>query len=61
VIHDNTIIDIPDPSVALSTENGAAEQNTLYSNILFDVDGNRVDLDEVNMQEGSSGVDNDND
>jgi mannuronan 5-epimerase len=60
-IHDNTIIDIPDPSVALSVENGAAEQNTFYSNILFDVDGNRVDLGEGNMQGGSSGVDNDND
>jgi hypothetical protein len=59
VIHDNTIIDIPDPSVALSIENGAAEQNTFYSNILFDVDGNRVDLGEGNMQEDSSGVDND--
>jgi parallel beta-helix repeat protein len=60
VIHDNTIIDIPDPSVALSIENGAAEQNTLYSNILFDVDGNRVDLGERNMQEVSAGGDNDN-
>jgi parallel beta-helix repeat protein len=60
VIHDNTIIDMPDPSVALSIENGAAEQNSLYSNILFDVDGNRVDLGEGNMQEVSSGGDNDN-
>src|ERR671910_3387467 len=58
VIHDNTIIDIPDPSVALSIENGAAEQNTFYSNILFDADGNRVDLGGGNMQEVSSGIDN---
>jgi hypothetical protein len=60
VIHDNTILDIPDPSVALSIENGAAEQNTFYSNILFDADGNRVDLGGGNMQEVSSGIDNNN-
>lgn len=60
VIHDNIVINIPDQSDALSVENGAAEQNTFYSNVLFDVDGNRVDLGEGNMQEGSSGVDSDN-
>ena len=59
-IHDNIVIDIPNQSDALSVENGAAEQNTFYSNILFDADGNRVDLGEGNIQEASSEVDNDN-
>jgi mannuronan 5-epimerase len=42
MIHDNTMIGIPNPSDALSVENGAAEQNTFYSNLLFDEDGNRL-------------------
>jgi parallel beta-helix repeat protein len=59
-IRDNIVINIPNQSDTLSVENGAAGQNTFYSNVLFDVDGNRVDLGDGNMQEGSSGVDNDN-
>ena len=49
IIHDNIIRNIPNPSDALSIENGAAEQNTFYSNVLFDMDGNRIDLGEGNM------------
>ena len=59
-IYDNVMIDIPDPSDALSIENGAAGQNTFRSNILFDADGNRIDLSEENMQEHSSNVNNSN-
>jgi mannuronan 5-epimerase len=43
IIHDNTMIDIPNPSDALFVEDGAAEQNRFYSNVLFDADGNRID------------------
>ncbi|MDQ3838579.1 MAG: right-handed parallel beta-helix repeat-containing protein, partial [Thermoproteota archaeon] len=60
ITHDNIMIDILDPSDALSVENGAAEENTFYSNVLFDMDGNRIDLGEESMQEGLSDVDSDN-
>ena len=60
IIHDNTMIDILDPSDVLSVENGAAEQNRFYSNVLFDMDGNRVDLGEESIQEASSDSNNAN-
>src|SRR5215204_7523272 len=60
IIHDNTMIDILDPSDALSVENGAAEQNRFYSNVLFDMDGNRVDLGEESIQEAYSDSNNAN-
>jgi mannuronan 5-epimerase len=60
IIHDNIVIDISNPSDALSIENGVVEQNTFYSNVLFDMDGNRTDLDEESMRAGFSGVDSDN-
>jgi mannuronan 5-epimerase len=60
IIHDNTMIDILDPSDVLSIENGAAEQNRFYSNVLFDMDGNRVDLGEESIQEASSDSNNAN-
>jgi mannuronan 5-epimerase len=59
-IYDNVMIDIPDPTDALSIENGAVGQNTFRSNILFDADGDRFDLSEENMQERSSNVNNSN-
>src|SRR5215208_4848211 len=59
-LHDNTMIDIPDPSNALFIENVAAEQNTFYSNVLFAAGGNIVDLGEESMQEDSSDVSNNN-
>jgi mannuronan 5-epimerase len=60
MIRDNTVIDIQSPSDALLLENGAAAQNTFYSNVLLDSDGNRIELDEERMQEPSSDVDNNN-
>lgn len=36
IIHDNTILDIEDPENALSIEDDAGDQNTLYSNVLLD-------------------------
>ena len=61
IIYDNTMIDIPDPSYALSVENGADSQNTFYSNVLVDTDdGNRIDLGEESIQERSFGFDNSN-
>jgi len=44
VIRDNIIIGIQDPSYALYVEE--AEQNSLYSNILVNDDGQRISLDE---------------
>jgi mannuronan 5-epimerase len=58
-IYDNLMIDIPNQDDALFIENGAASQNTLYSNILLDSNGNKIDLRE-NMQEVSSDVNNGN-
>jgi hypothetical protein len=60
MIYDNIMIDIPDPSDALLLENGAASQNTFYSNTLFDMDGNRINIDEESMREGSSNISNRN-
>jgi parallel beta-helix repeat protein len=57
-IHDNIVMNIPSPSDALSVENGAAEKNTIYSNVLVDVDGNRIELDEVNTARSETGNDN---
>src|SRR5215208_3042599 len=45
IIYNNVIRDIPNLSDALFLEEGTAEQNTLYSNILIDSDGNKIDLD----------------
>lgn len=44
-IFNNIMRNIPDQSDALFLEEGAAEQNTLYSNILIDSDGNMINLD----------------
>src|SRR5829696_5007754 len=44
-IYNNVIRDIPNLSDALFLEEGTAEQNILYSNILIDSDGNKIDLD----------------
>jgi hypothetical protein len=46
-IHDNVIIEIPDPTAALSIEDGAETENTLYSNTLMSSrDGQVISLDE---------------
>ena len=54
------MIDISSESDALSVENEAAAQNTFYSNVLLDTDGNRIDLDNESMQGRFSEVDNSN-
>jgi poly(beta-D-mannuronate) C5 epimerase len=56
IIHDNTMINIPNQSDALVVENGAAELNTIYSNVLSYMDGNRTYLGEESMQQDSLGI-----
>lgn len=51
IIHDNIIRNIPNPSDALSVEEGAAEQNTLYSNALVNSNGQRINLDQQKQEE----------
>jgi parallel beta-helix repeat protein len=60
-IHDNTIINIPDPSAALTIEDGAAEQNMLYSNTLINSNGQRISLDDQQTEEEEEvAIDDDN-
>jgi parallel beta-helix repeat protein len=44
-IYNNILRDIPNKPDALFLEEDAAGQNTLYSNILIDTDGNKINLD----------------
>jgi parallel beta-helix repeat protein len=44
-VYNNTIINIPDPSEALHLRDGASEQNTLHSNTLISINGERISLD----------------
>lgn len=53
LVYNNTIINIPDPSEALHLRNGASEQNTLYSNSLIGINGQRISLDEPEKTEGA--------
>jgi hypothetical protein len=39
-------MNIPDPSAALSVEEGALEENTLYSNTLISSNGQRINFDQ---------------
>lgn len=50
IINNNIIRNIPNPSDALYVEEGATEQNTLYSNILVASNGERIDLDQPNEE-----------
>jgi parallel beta-helix repeat protein len=45
VVYNNTIINIPDPSEALHLRDGASEQNTLHSNTLITINGEKISLD----------------
>ena len=45
VVYNNTIINIPEPSDALYLRDGAAQQNTLHSNILFNESGQEISLE----------------
>src|SRR5215216_2840544 len=46
VVYNNTIINIPDPSDALSIEEGLAERNTIYSNTLINATDLGINVDE---------------
>ena len=46
VVYNNTIINIPDPSDALSIEEGSAERNTIYSNTLINATDLGINVDE---------------
>jgi mannuronan 5-epimerase len=43
-VYNNTLINIPDPSEALRLRDGASEQNTLHSNTLITINGERIIL-----------------
>ncbi|MGH9978426.1 MAG: right-handed parallel beta-helix repeat-containing protein, partial [Nitrososphaeraceae archaeon] len=45
VVYNNTIINIPEPAEALYLRDGASQQNTLYSNVLIDENGQEISLD----------------
>ncbi|MGH9974514.1 MAG: right-handed parallel beta-helix repeat-containing protein, partial [Nitrososphaeraceae archaeon] len=45
VVYNNTVINISDPSEALHLRDGASEQNTLHSNTLISLNGERISLD----------------
>lgn len=47
------MINIPDPSEALHLRDGASEQNTLHSNTLVGINGQRISLDELAITEGT--------
>jgi mannuronan 5-epimerase len=49
-IYGNIMREIQNPSYALLTEEGAAEQNKLNSNKLMDTDGQEIDLDKQRIE-----------
>jgi mannuronan 5-epimerase len=51
VVYNNTIINILDPSEALHLRDEASEQNTLHSNTLITINGERISLDREQEQE----------
>lgn len=50
LVYNNTIINILDPSDALHLRDGASEENILHSNTLISIDGERINLDEVELE-----------
>jgi parallel beta-helix repeat protein len=48
IIYNNTIVNIEDPEDALSIDDGAEDQNTLYSNVLINESGQEISLDNIN-------------
>jgi parallel beta-helix repeat protein len=50
IIYDNIIMNIPDTFDAFFIEEGAAEQNNLYSNKLVNTYGQEIDLDEQRIE-----------
>ena len=53
LVYNNTILNIPDPFEALHLRDGAFEENTLYSNLLIGINGQRISLDELEITEGA--------
>ena len=50
IVHDNSIVKIDDPEDALGVEDGAGEQNILFSNFLLDSkNGSKIDLDQTRL------------
>ena len=50
IVHDNSIVKIDDPEDAIGVEDGAGEQNTLFSNFLLDSkNGSKIDLDQIRL------------
>jgi len=45
IVYNNTIVNIPDQSEALHLRDEASEQNTLHSNTLITINGERIGLD----------------
>ena len=45
VVYNNIMMNIPEPTEALYLRDGASEQNTLYSNVLINEDGQEISLD----------------
>jgi poly(beta-D-mannuronate) C5 epimerase len=60
IIHDNFIMNMPALS-AVSVEEGAAEQNTLYSNTLINSNGQRISLDQKQVDGEESSTDDSSD
>jgi mannuronan 5-epimerase len=60
LVYNNTMINIPDPSEALHLRDGASEQNTLHSNTLIGINGQRISLDELAITEGGTEDSNEN-
>jgi len=44
-VYNNTMINIPEPSEALYLRDGASQQNTLYSNVLINENGQEISVD----------------
>jgi mannuronan 5-epimerase len=53
LVYNNTIINIPDLSEALYLRDGTSEQNTLHSNTLIGINGQRISLDELQITIGA--------
>lgn len=48
IIYNNTIANMEDPEDALGIDDGAEDQNTLYSNVLINESGQEISLDNIN-------------
>jgi parallel beta-helix repeat protein len=48
IIYNNTIVNMEDPEDALGIDDGAEDQNTMYSNVLINESGQEISLDNIN-------------